>query len=382
MPLDLDLLADKLYKYRNQIGLSLDELSEATGIAQSRLAEFETGTALPTGDEILIFADVYRCDYRYFVSNERVAPFEQTEMLFRRYDAEFSRHDRQAVLDVLWMAECEHYICSVLELPLARPFVYHKTGGHFKTHGRRAAQALRQHLKRRDDAAPADIYRDLRSLGVHVFRRKLENDKIAGMFIRHPTAGKVILVNYNDDVYRQRFTVAHEAAHSILDDEQDVVISFTQYSKEDLVEARANAFASHYLLPPKLLQSIPDPTRWDKEKAIMWANKLMVNAGTLAYALREAKLIDHQAVGMLERIVVPKSAKRDPELPDSLSPLQRPRLEFILKLGLSHFYVGKCLSAYHRRLISSARMAEMLLLDETEMPEILSLFGERLSCDG
>ena len=305
MPLDLDLLADKLYKYRNQIGLSLDELSEATGIAQSRLAEFETGTALPTGDEILIFADVYRCDYRYFVSNERVAPFEQTEMLFRRYDAEFSRHDRQAVLDVLWMAECEHYICSVLELPLARPFVYHKTGGHFKTHGRRAAQALRQHLKRRDDAAPADIYRDLRSLGVHVFRRKLENDKIAGMFIRHPTAGKVILVNYNDDVYDRRFTVAHEAAHSILDDEQDVVISFTQYSKEDLVEARANIFCFALPLATESF-SVDSRSRDGTRKAIMWANKLMVNAG-IAYALREAKLIDHQAVGMLERIVVPKS---------------------------------------------------------------------------
>jgi len=215
-----------------------------------------------------------------------------------------------------------------------------------------------------------------------VFRRKLENGKIAGVFIRHPTAGKVILVNYNDDVYRQRFTVAHEAAHCILDDEEDIIVSFTKYDKKDLAEIRANAFASHYLLPPKLIRSIPDPTRWDRETAISWANRLMVNVSTLAYALKGARLIDDMTVSMLEKVAIPRDIKRDAELPDSLSLLQRQRLEFVLELGLSHSYVRRCLSAYRRGLISLARMAEMLLLDETEMPEILGLFGEDLSCDG
>lgn len=379
MAFDLGLLAEKLRKYRKQFELSLVELSEASGIAQQSLAAFESGQKEPTGDEILILADIYKCDYRFFISNERLAPFEQTETLFRRYKQEFSRNDRWAVQEVLYLAECEHFIFTNLGIFQDKPFTFRKEGGFFKGHGVDAADFLRRHLKYPDNAVPMDVYEDFRSIGIHVFRRRLENPKISGLFVRHPIAGKCILINYNEDVYRQRFTAAHEAAHCILDEEKDVLVSFTKWDKQDLAEIRANVFASQYLMPPKFLSSIPEPRRWDENKAIIWANNLKVSTEALAYALRELGLIDDTTVKIFKRVRVPKEAKIDPELPESFSLLQKKRKKSLLKRGLSSQYVNRCFVLYHKGTISAGRMAEMLLVRENELNDIANLFGEVLN---
>jgi len=379
MAFDLGLLAEKLRKYRDQFELSLSELSQATGIEQQSLAAFEAGQKAPTGDEILILADIYKCDYRFFISNERLAPFEQTETLFRRYGKEFSRNDRWAVQEILFLAECEHFMFANLGLFQDTPFIFRKEGDYFKRHGADAADALRRHLKYPDNAIPMDVYEDFRSIGIHVFRRRLENPSISGLFIKHPIAGKCILINYNEDIYRQRFTAAHEAAHSILDEGKDVVVSFTKWDKKDLAEIRANVFASHYLMPPNFLSSIPDPNRWNENKAVLWANKLKVSTEALAYALGELGLIDHNVVVMLKCVKVPKEIKIDPELPEGLSLLQKERKKVLLESGLSQHYINRCFMMYHKGIISAGRMAEMLLVGEMELLDIASLFGEVLN---
>lgn len=66
--------------------------------------------------------------------------------------------------------------------------------------------------------------------------------------IRHPEVGRCILVNYDEDVYRQRFTAAHELAHALMED-SEFNVSLSR-DGSNLVEVRANAFASHYLVPP------------------------------------------------------------------------------------------------------------------------------------
>ena len=81
MGIDLKALGAKLAKYRGQLTESIGEVASATGIDAERLAAIEEGQSEPTGDEILILADHYRCDFKFFISNEQVAPFEQTETL-------------------------------------------------------------------------------------------------------------------------------------------------------------------------------------------------------------------------------------------------------------------------------------------------------------
>ncbi|HEY9831458.1 MAG TPA: XRE family transcriptional regulator [Stenomitos sp.] len=377
MTFDLVLFGSKLKRYREQLEASLDEVSMATGIPTQDLTALENGGRRPTGDQVLILADYYRCDYQFFISNEQLAPFEQTETLFRRYGDEFSKDDRWAVQEFLFLCECEDFLFKLISRGDYKPFKFAKTGTYFKGHAEQAAARLRQHLGYSPKQVGRDIYDDFRCLGFHIFRRELGNSNISGLYIKHPTAGKCILVNYTEDVYRQRFTTAHEAAHAILDEEEDFVVSLLSDNKS-LVEVRANTFASRYLMPPEFLRNIPSSREWTPEKAIDWANRLKVSTEALAYALKSSNLIAESMESQIKSVRVPLNMKIDPELPETLSLRSRQRREQSLKRGLSTFYVGLCFDAYEQALISAGRLAEMLLVNECELGEIADIYGKTL----
>lgn len=377
MSFDLQMMGSKLLRFRSQVQASLDEVSAATGISAKLLEDYEQARSQPTGDEILILADYYKCDFKFFISNEKLAAFEQTETLFRKYSSELSKADRWAILELLFLCECEEYLLNALQSKDRSAFLFEKKGNHFKTHGAEAAAALRRHLGYDARTIGMDIYRDFRSIGCHIFRRRLTNSAISGFCIRHPVAGKCILVNYSEDVYRQRFTAAHEVAHAILDDDQDVIVSFTS-DKGNLSEIRANVFASKYLMPLEFLRMIPSPNQWDQHKSVDWASKLKVSTQSLAYALKDAGLISEEQESEIMAVKVPATVKSDPELPMTLSPNVRQRREEFLSRGLSMYYVDLCFDAYDRAVISAGRLGEMLLAKEDELPGIAELYGRQI----
>ncbi|MEA5549714.1 ImmA/IrrE family metallo-endopeptidase [Anabaena cylindrica UHCC 0172] len=377
MPFDSVLFGSKIRKYREQFEKSLVEVESATGISEEILIALENGSKMPTGDEVLIFADYYLCDYQFFISEEKVAPFEQTEILFRRYGDEFSKDDRWAVQEFLFLCECEQYLLTCLPRYNYQPFNFITEGTYYIGHGQECAKQLRRHRGYAFNAVPMDIYEDFRSLGFHIFRRQLGNSKISGLFIKHPTAGNCVLVNYNEDIYRQRFTAAHESAHAILDTDQSIVVSLKTNTKE-LIEKRANTFASNYLMPPEFLQQIPDLRIWNSEKAVEWANKLKVSTTALANALKNANFISEAVELEIKSVRVPKYLKIDPELPETLPVGSRQRREELLKRGLSNFYVGLCFDVYEQGIISSGRVAEMLLSSKYELNEIASTYGRMI----
>ncbi|BEP62336.1 XRE family transcriptional regulator [Variovorax sp. V213] len=377
MAIDLRLLGSKLAKYRGQLQESLLDVAASTGIDTARLTQIEGGQTEPTGDEILILADHYRCDFKFFISNEQVAPFEQTETLYRAHGSDFSKEDRRAVQDFLYLCETEDFLMREMGRAPGS-FTFSPTGGYFKGHAEDAAARLRSAMGHADNAVPRDVYAEFRSVGVHVFRRKLGNSNISGLFIAHPVAGKCALVNYSEDIYRQRFSAAHEMAHAIFDADIGVSVSFERADASDLVETRANRFASCYLLPPAFLSKLPNPNGWSDSDAIGWANKLRVSCVALANALRGAKLADQATSARISRLRIPRTIKMDPELPDSLNPLQRSRKEQLLERGLSDHYVELCFEAQNSGVISQGRLAEALLCSQAELLEMAKLYSRTL----
>jgi len=377
MAIDLRLLGSKLVKYREQLQESLIDVAGSTGIDAARLSQIEGGQTEPTGDEILILADHYRCDFKFFISNEQVAPFEQTETLYRSHGSDFSKDDRRAVQDFLYLCETEDFLMRELGRAPGS-FMFSASGDYFKGHAEAAAARLRSVMGHADNAVPRDVYAEFRSVGVHVFRRKLGNSNISGLFIAHPTAGKCALVNYSEDIYRQRFSAAHEMAHAIFDADQVVTVSFERPINADRVEVRANRFASCYLMPPAFLSKLPAPNEWSDSDAIDWANKLRVSCSALAIALREAKLANQATYARISRLRIRRDAKIDPELPESLNPVQRSRKEQLLERGLSDHYVALCFEAHSSGVISQGRLAEALLCSQAELLELANLYGRTL----
>lgn len=377
MAIDLQTLGSKLAKYRGQLKESVIEVASSTGIDATRLAAIEAGQAEPTGDEVLILADHYRCDFKFFISNEQVAPFEQTETLYRAHGGDFSKEDRRAVQDFLYLCETEDFLMR--ELGRApKSFSFASTGNFFKGQGAAAAVSLRAALGFSDREVPRDIYAEFRSVGVHVFRRKLGNSKISGLFIMHPVAGKCALVNHSEDIYRQRFSAAHEMAHAIFDSDSGASVSLEGSGESDMVELRANRFASCFLMPPAFLARLPDPAQWTDANAQQWANELRVSCVALAIALKEAKLIDTAAYNRIRNLRVAREAKIDPELPEHLNNLQRERKARLLESGLSDYYVGLCFEGFSAGVISIGRLAEALLCSHGELAELAALYGQTL----
>ncbi len=377
MSLDRSLLSAKLKKYRDQFQVSIAELSESTGIEIESLNAYEEMKQIPSGDEILILADFYKCDYKFFISNDTSAPFEQTEILFRRHGDEFSKKDRWAIQEFLFLAECEAYLSNKLQHTQTNNFIFSKQTPNHKANGIKAAKELRKFYNLQSNAVVMDIYEDFRNIGIHTFRRKLDNSKISGLYIKHPIAGKCILINYNEDIYRQRFTAGHEAAHAILnDDEEGVIVSFKNNEETDYREVGANYFASHYLMPPEFLKQIPEPHVWNQDKALLWSNKLKVSTEALANALKNINLIDYETSKLIKSVRVQRDLKTDPELPNTLSPTSKIRKKHLMEQGLSTFYVNLCFRAYREKIITSARMCEMFLVEQNELSDIADLYSE------
>lgn len=375
--LDLRVLGSKLEKYRAQLTETIDEVAEATGIDPKRISSLESGQIEPTGDEILIFADHYKCDFRYFISNERIATFEQTETLYRAYGNDFTKEDRRRVQEFLFLCEVEAFLMSELDLS-SKTFSYTPKGNFFKAHGEKGAEELRNFLGFNPIELPRDVYAEFRKVGVHIFRRKLGNSNISGLFIRHPTAGPCALVNLSEDIYRQRFSAAHEMGHAVFDAENEVSVTYFQTNSKDLREVRANRFASCFLMPPSFLNKLPSPSAWTDEDTTHWANEMRVSCQALGIALMDAGLVDNYKASQIQSLRIKSEDKIDPELPPTLSPNQLERKNRLLEKGLSNFYVKLCFESFHRGVISIGRLTEVLLCTQAELTEFTSLYGQSL----
>jgi len=188
MKIDLVLISTRLAEARRLQAVELAEVATQTAIDTGRLASIEAGKQTPSGDELLILANYYARDFRDFVDPSRPEPFKQTDILYRRFGQEFTPSDRRAIQEFLFLCEME----ATLEKELGRrsaPFLFTPTGNHLKSHGDQAAKALRRQMGYSTKQIRLDIYFDFRSIGLHVFRRRLTNSEISGLYIEHPIAG-------------------------------------------------------------------------------------------------------------------------------------------------------------------------------------------------
>lgn len=201
MSIDRIALGNKIKRYREQFNVSIAELSAATGITTEKIYDCENGLQEPTGDEVLVLADFFMCDYKFFVSNEKLTPLDQTEALFRRYGSELTNEDRWAIQEVLYFADNEYYLSEILNYQKTTSFVCNVTGANHKNHGKQAAEQLRTFFNYSDKEIRLNIYDDFRKIGLFVYRRKLNNSQISGMCIKHPVVGNCIIVNCDEDVY-------------------------------------------------------------------------------------------------------------------------------------------------------------------------------------
>ncbi|WP_294265756.1 ImmA/IrrE family metallo-endopeptidase [uncultured Chryseobacterium sp.] len=372
---DLQLLAKKLNLCRSRLEYSVNEVSENTGIDIDRILKFENGSLEPKGDEILILADFFKEDYRYFISNQQSSASENTDSLYRQFGGEFSKEDRRSIQEFLFLCECEADIWELLEKKNKKYNLPTRINNNFIEEAEVIAIQIRKFLGYKDHELLQNIFDDFRKLGIHIFRRELNNSNLSGIFIQHPIAGKCILVNYSEDLYRQNFTLAHEVAHSIFDTNSEYNVSFTR-ENQDSKEIRANRFAAAFLMPQSVLKSLKIVS-WTDDHLIKVAEQLRVNVISLLYRLKSLNILNHKQVEDKKNLKVPTYLKEDPELKNLSERIASSKLK-VLKRGLSTSYVRECYEAYSQSFISQSRLAEMFLIQEEELKDLLALFNLKL----
>lgn len=372
MAIDKILMGKKLKRCRVNLQKDIQEVEKLTGINKKQIQLFENGEVEPTGDEILIFSDVYLEDYRYFISNEKLSASEKVEVMYRKFGGSISKKDRETIQEFIYLCENEQYISESLRLqttqftPPTFPTVYSKDG-------EKVAIPLRKALGYNEEQLYGDIFSEFRRIGIHVFRKKLDSDNISGLFIKHPIAGKCILINYDEDIFRQNFTLVHEVGHALMDGEQEFNLSTKSDNQKEYREMRANNFACSFLVPKTVVAKFKD-INLTEDIILQTAIKLKVNMQPLLIALKNYNIINQYTYNEFIKLKIPQAEKADQEL-QNLSPNILKAKRIILEMGLSSYYVRKCHDAYLNNHISSGKLAEMLLVNSSELPVLLSLFN-------
>jgi Zn-dependent peptidase ImmA (M78 family) len=97
---------------------------------------------------------------------------------------------------------------------------------------------------------PINFQSLLLELNVPTFFKPMK--KVSGMAFKSESDAKFILINSNQTIGRQNFTICHELYHLFVQKDFEYKVCITQkFDKKDLEEYSADIFASFLLLPSK-----------------------------------------------------------------------------------------------------------------------------------
>ena len=135
----------KLRNLRESFGNTLGDVSNATGIGTQALQALETGSATPTGDEVLIIADFFKQDFSWFIDNQAANPDENTTLLLRSEGGRLAAADCHAIAEFLHLCKSQTLLEELLEVrPAITEFQFTVRGTFFKGQGIDCARAFRE----------------------------------------------------------------------------------------------------------------------------------------------------------------------------------------------------------------------------------------------
>jgi len=378
MSFDYKLLGRKIKEARESLLIEKDEIAKYLRCSVEEYEKIESGELNSIdGDTIIIISQVLEMDFRYFVSGDYVSAESQVKELFRQ-NGDITKNDRKAIRKFIRLCEEKHNLEDLLSRQKPMPYDYSKyefKSDNHKYQGITAAYLERERLK--IDDSINDIYGLLRKQKIHIFRRKLEDSDISGVYIKHPIAGHCVLINYSDDLYRQNFSMAHEYCHVLFDSGKEQ--SITYFNREmDYVEIRANNFASNFLLPDKGIESINTDISYEELIKIILdiCNHYNVSSKVVIYRLKGKRFSEKLLIERLlkdERLIISKSDKIDPELAGASKNLHE-RLKKIIESGISLEFIELVRNAYQQNEISYGKMLECLQMNIEDAKQLIDLW--------
>jgi transcriptional regulator with XRE-family HTH domain len=245
-------LAANLRKARENCGLSQAAVAKRLRLSRSLVAQIELANRPVTADELEKFADLYGAPAVELAGTPVASGDLVRGALLNLAPALVKEFDIQSrIRGVLGSLMDVTHLERLLERPARTgpptyPLPSPRTLVDAIRQGEETAAQERQRLGLRD--APLPELSDLcAAQGAPVVALKLP-DEFSGLFIADASAGIAIVVNLTHDAVRQRLAIAQGYAHAVCEPMRTIRVC-TNANIKELIERRAAAFATAFLLP-------------------------------------------------------------------------------------------------------------------------------------
>lgn len=284
--------ASRLTQARQLAGLTKKELAEKVKVTPAAVSQYELGTTRPRPELVLRLAEALGVPIAFFLAGRPHARLDASMAHFRSLRATKSYQRAKAISFTEKVWELTHVLEKYVELPPVKI-----TGANLSDNSLRSTIV-------RDPRAAALELRRLWSLGngpvSHLVRRmeshgvvvvippKDKDSSTVDAFSTSMTPRPIVVLTANraDNIYRHRFSAAHELGHLIL--HNDVAPGDPQQERE------ANIFAAEFLTPRDGIAPML-PGRVDLGRLAELQRTWGVSVKSLLYRSRELGLFSDSA---------------------------------------------------------------------------------------
>ena len=275
MALSQEALGQRLQDARKSVALTQQEAAERLGLSRESLAQIEAGARSVNSLEIVRLAKIYGRSLGSLLLGEESQEEEPLTAIFRMQDTLAEAPDLRGKLVAFSniFQEARTIERLIGDEPRQLPPDYGirdpRNNAEAYEMGQELAKQERQRLGLGNGPIP-DLAEVISMQGVWAVSAVMP-DYVSGICLSHSAIGAAVVVNQSHGRSRRRFSYAHEYAHVLADRKtRNASVSSSTNSKE-LIERRANSFASEFLMPSRGVIELLD--RIDKggpSRETMW----------------------------------------------------------------------------------------------------------------
>ena len=282
----------RLTQARQLAAMTKKGLADRIGVTAAAIGQYELGLTKPRPDLISLLADVLGVPPQFFLSGRPHARLDASMAHFRslRATRAYQRAKATSFTELVW--ELTYALEKRVQLPwidlpgFAGGEVH--SGTELPRDPAAAAQALRAHWKL-GTGPISHLVRRMESHGIVAVTPPADEDAAtvdAFSTSRLPRPIAVLTPNRTDNVYRHRFSAAHELGHLVL--HGDIAPGDLQQERE------ADIFAAEFLTPRNSILPVL-PGRVDLGKLVKLQREWGVSVKSLLYRCRELGLLSDSA---------------------------------------------------------------------------------------
>lgn len=311
------MLGDRLHQARKASGLSLRALSERVGVSAMMLSKYERGESVPSSNVLIDLSEALDVRVEYFFRTADVA-LERVQHRNKHRWKLPKRAEEEVLADVRDQLERWQALDAVIPAPwslrFSLPDDLPDSIANLDDIEDIAIQ-VREHWDLGLNPIP-DLIDTLEARGIKVFTTRFDDTRFEGMCARSEDH-YVVVVGSTWSGDRQRFTLAHELGHLVLDDRL----------AEDLdIEKAADRFAGAFLAPaPKVIEALGHRRRSiEIYELYLLKQEFGLSIGAWSYRMRDLGIVAKSVHSSFWRMWV-KKGWNVTEPGEQLSP-ERPRL--------------------------------------------------------